>query len=526
MSIRQKMRLEIAGMIVGLLVVSTAGIWGLDGVRDDYGLVLQGFHQLRQSYDIGAHLGTAQAVLQPRHVNRAVALAEVKEAAYLSELMRKGIDEGTLARPVLPTNLESISALQASLSRAQLQLAKPAEDLDAVSADARLAEDERTVGDAIGRMRTLSAHIRNSITMHHMAADAKQHTTMIVLMIVCGVVLIGISVLGMVQYRGVVWPVRQISRSVRKIAAGQFAERIPELGSEEFVSLAQDFNRMAADLDLFYHRLEEAVAQKSKELVLSERLAGIGYLAAGVAHEINNPLGIIAGYAEYSLADLKRQSADHQDREPAPALAETIKSLQIICDESFRCKGITSKLLSLARRGEETRQPVCLADLADQVISIIGGLKDYRERKLIVSAAHVAGRGTSAADDRADLTVLAVEAEMKQVLLNLTVNALEATPSEGGEVRIDFARDNGSVQVMVSDNGRGMAPETLERIFEPFFTDKRGSRQAGTGLGLSITHRIIESHGGTISAYSHGPGTGTRFVILLPAHNVREEATV
>jgi signal transduction histidine kinase len=113
--------------------------------------------------------------------------------------------------------------------------------------------------------------------------------------------------------------------------------------------------------------------------------------------------------------------------------------------------------------------------------------------------------------------VTAIEAEMQQVVLNLALNALEAAPPNTGQVRIELARQDGCVELSVSDNGRGILAETLARVFEPFFTEKRGSRQAGTGLGLSITHRIVEAHGGTIAAQSDGPGLGSRFVVNLPA---------
>jgi signal transduction histidine kinase len=117
----------------------------------------------------------------------------------------------------------------------------------------------------------------------------------------------------------------------------------------------------------------------------------------------------------------------------------------------------------------------------------------------------------------------AVEGEMKQVLMNLLINALEATDDGTGEVKVTVARDGEHrVTLAVADNGRGMGPETLERVFEPFFTERRprdpdSPPRPGTGLGLSITHAIVQSHGGRISAYSDGPGRGSRFVIDLPA---------
>jgi signal transduction histidine kinase len=284
---------------------------------------------------------------------------------------------------------------------------------------------------------------------------------------------------------------------------------MPAGDDNEFARLAADFNRMADQLDGFYKDLEQKVAAKSKELIRSERLASVGYLAAGVAHEINNPLGIISGYAEYALADLKTGN-------PAAA-AEVDNTLKIIRDEAFRCKDITAKLLSLARQGETKRQRVNLADVAENVVSVVGGLRDFKDRRITVRA-----------ETRELLTVDGVEGEIKQVLMNLLINALEATAdSEGsGEVHVTVTRGDDphgrpAVTLAVSDNGRGMPPEILEHVFEPFFTDRPRREDApprpGTGLGLSITHAIVQSHHGRISAHSEGPGQGSRFVVELPA---------
>ncbi len=123
--------------------------------------------------------------------------------------------------------------------------------------------------------------------------------------------------------------------------------------------------------------------------------------------------------------------------------------------------------------------------------------------------------------------MLASEGEMKQVVLNLTLNALDATDGDGvgglatqglrPSVTIRVSRRDDRVELCVSDTGRGMSRDVLDRIFEPFFTAKRGSARPGTGLGLSICHAIIESHGGRIDAYSDGPGKGSRFIVQLPA---------
>ena len=114
--------------------------------------------------------------------------------------------------------------------------------------------------------------------------------------------------------------------------------------------------------------------------------------------------------------------------------------------------------------------------------------------------------------------VLGNDGELKQVLLNLTLNALEAVKPGIGEVTIGIEQADGMVRLIVADNGRGMSAQTIERVFEPFFTEKRGVQGAGTGLGLSITHAIVESHGGRMTAQSEGVGKGSRFVVELPAY--------
>src|SRR5205807_1065265 len=137
-------------------------------------------------------------------------------------------------------------------------------------------------------------------------------------------------------------------------------------GPAEFAELAEDFNRMARELEALYRDLEQKVAIKSRELVRSERLASVGYLAAGVAHEINNPLSIITGYGERAIQKLERDANDDGS-------AVAMKSLRIMCEEAYRCKAITEKLLSLARPGEEARGPVLLGALAGEVVALVQG---------------------------------------------------------------------------------------------------------------------------------------------------------
>jgi signal transduction histidine kinase len=245
------------------------------------------------------------------------------------------------------------------------------------------------------------------------------------------------------------------------------------------------------------------VASKSRELVRSERLASVGYLAAGVAHEINSPLNIMSGYAELSLKRLSRLS---QIQSPGESDAQVIQHLSIIRSEAFRCKEITQKLLSLAKGNGDVRGRISLTDAITEVAGMVRGLNSMRGKNLQI---HLP------ADQRLDVT--ANLTEIKQVLLNLMVNAIEAVIPGSGNVLVEARHVGAWIEVDVTDNGRGMSAQTRERVFEPFFTNKRGSGQPGTGLGLSITHTIIENHHGHIFAYSDGPDLGSRFTIRLRA---------
>ena len=174
------------------------------------------------------------------------------------------------------------------------------------------------------------------------------------------------------------------------------------------------------------------------------------HLAAGVAHEINNPLNIMSGYAELTIKRLQRLGKNETD-------AEVIEHLSIIRSEAFRCKEITQKLLSLAKGNGDQREPVSITDAVNEVATMVRGVKSFQTKQLDVNLN---------ADDL--LTVTANTTEIKQVLLNLIVNAIEAVGDNSGRVVITGRRTDQWVELDVVDNGRGMTPQTRERAFEPF----------------------------------------------------------
>ncbi|HMF11573.1 MAG TPA: ATP-binding protein, partial [Gemmataceae bacterium] len=243
----------------------------------------------------------------------------------------------------------------------------------------------------------------------------------------------------------------------------------------------------------------------------SERLASVGFLAAGVAHEINNPLASIAFCSEA----LEARLAEIQDK-LSPSLKGKndyevfAKYLRMIQEEAFRCKNITERLLEFSRGGERKREPIALDELIQSVLDAAQHLPNCRGKRLVFEPA---GR-----------VVACVNAlEIKSVALNLVVNALDSMDA-GGALTVQLRQWNGQAEITFDDTGCGMEAEVLENIFEPFYTRSRSGK--GTGLGLTISHRIITQHGGEIEAASGGPGKGSTFTVRLPlspAESAREE---
>jgi signal transduction histidine kinase len=464
-------------MIVGLLGLGIVAVWGINGLRHDYGGALAGYQKLRTAYEIGFDIATARNAL----------VAPTPELARALPAIQLAITRLETSEDLSPAQREQLhnSLLEAE---ANIRAGRP----DAAALDASLAV-----------IANLSSEIRQSITASQQAADRKRRFTLAVVLSLCGAVVIGGIIVGIRQYRGVMRPIAKLSGAVRAFAGGELSRRIQTDAREdrEFAALAHDFNHMAAELDGLYRQLDEKVAVKSRQLVRSERLASVGFLAAGVAHEINNPLSIIAGYGERAMQQLDDSRSDPQMRNN---LAR--KALKVICEEAFRCKQITDRLLSLARPGEESRTIISLPQLVDEVIANVGALGQYKDRAIHMQVMSA----------REELMIRASSGEIKQVLLNLLLNALEATAPEDGRIEIVVNRAGNDAELTVTDKGRGMSAQTLEHVFEPFFSEKRGADSRGTGLGLSITHAIVVSHGGTVHARSEGLQKGSEFVVKLP----------
>jgi two-component system NtrC family sensor kinase len=297
-------------------------------------------------------------------------------------------------------------------------------------------------------------------------------------------------------HRWVLLPLRMLQRGVRHVARGSFDYKINLQSGDEMQDLAEAFNDMTAKISVTYTELERQVRDRSRQLVRSERLAGVGFLAAGVAHEINNPLASIAFCAEALDHRLSRLVGSSEN----PDHRVIINYLKMIQEEAFRCKNITEKLLDFSRCNEIKRERIDLAGLIQGVVEMIRHIGKYTGKTIIFYPREaVMAHGDAQ--------------EIKQVVLNVIVNALESMEA-AGMLKIDVRYNQGMAEMVFTDNGCGMSPEVLENIFEPFFTKRRDGK--GTGLGLSITHRIVNQHHGEMMAYSPGEGLGSSFTVRLP----------
>jgi two-component system NtrC family sensor kinase len=303
-------------------------------------------------------------------------------------------------------------------------------------------------------------------------------------------------------------PLRDMVRAADSIARGDLAHRLDIQRGDEIGRLAGSFNRMAEDLQeanakltQWGRTLEKLVTERTRELremqeavVQSEKLASLGKLAAGVAHEINNPLTTILIYAHLLL-------------ERCGDRPEFRERLTLIADETARCARIVKGLLEFARLTPSREVLADVNEILDRVVQLLENQASVRNIRMIKSL------------DR-DLPAVALDAnKIQQVFSNLAINACEAMP-EGGTLTVDSRRgsDGATLEVSFADTGVGIPKENLPRLFDPFFTTK----DFGTGLGLAVSYGIVRRRGGTIDVRSE-VGRGSVFLVRLPLEGPAEE---
>ncbi len=285
-------------------------------------------------------------------------------------------------------------------------------------------------------------------------------------------------------------PIANLERITNKINKGDFSEIIHVKGNDEIASLARSFNQMELNLDNAMTSLEEIIKQlqeKQDQLVEAEKLASIGKLAAGIAHEINNPLTSVLTFSNLMLEQCPPSDPRHE-------------RLKLMARETNRARTIVRQLLNFGR--ETVIRPERI-NINQPVSEIIDSL-----------AAQDSFKGIDLQTDLAEglPEVMADPAQIGQVVMNMLLNAIHAiTPS--GTIAVSTRRSGQNIEIVFRDTGAGIPEEHLHRIFDPFFTTKDASK--GTGLGLAVSYGIIKKHGGDIAVAS-AVGRGTTFTVRIP----------
>ena len=329
-------------------------------------------------------------------------------------------------------------------------------------------------------------------------------TAAMAVLLVAGLVVVAVR-------RSVHRPIRNLSRTLSLLGAGDYSARYEHRDIVEFNRLGESVNRMAGDLERanaelveWAQTLERRVEEKTAELrraqdqmLRVERMASLGKLAAVVAHEINNPLASVVTYSKVLLRRFRHHPAED------PEQRESIQILDAIADESARCGEIVSNLLLFARRTGSRFEPTDLNEIVRKTVFLIKHKMDLAQASLELDLA----------DPLPPL--MCDPAQLEQALLALCINGVEAMP-EGGTltVRTHLADDDRLV-VQVADTGVGMERDMIAHIFEPFFTTKVDREGNGLGLGLAVVYGIVQRHGASIDVDS-SPGGGTTFTMAFP----------
>lgn len=512
-SIRRKMALLLALVSVMLIVSSVAGLASLQWYYNAFRQLDFAVNQMPRRSDLGAAAGKLfeplQAPLPPA--------ARQREFAKDLQLFRDEVEEFFRRLDELSVTESEIVTSQRPLSRNRLlAVLQTVDEIDRTQtglASQNLAVHRQTVAQLhrlVGKLMTQIHKIPDpqsglAETIHN--ANEAYDTRLS--WIVSSGVIVFLMFVGFMCYGYIVIfaPLRKLHRGARRVAQGDFDYRVRLKRvntNDEIHELADAFNRMTDRFQEITANLDEQVHQRSQQLVRSERLAGIGFLAAGVAHEINNPLSAISMAAE-SLSD---RAAELLAGAPEDDKKIVRQYLGMIERESFRCQQITRRLLDFARGQDQQRAEFDLTGTIIEVLEMVEHMSKYRGRDISLQhngPVRLEGNGP----------------EIKQVILNLVANAMEAM-DDSGTLAIGLTEQTDAVVITFRDDGAGMTPEVIDHLFEPFFTRRKGGR--GTGLGLSISHRIVTDHGGTIEATSDGPGTGTTFCIRLPRRSAAKLA--
>ncbi len=288
-------------------------------------------------------------------------------------------------------------------------------------------------------------------------------------------------------------PIRLLVSASNKFAKGDLNHRVEYRNKDEIGELGTAFNYM---LDSIKERDERLKEYTKQEIMKSERLAMVGQLAAGVAHEINNPLGSILIYSHLLLEDLEKEDPRRGN-------------LEKIVNQATRCKKIVKGLLDFSRQTEPEIKPSDINTIVTEVLSLVERQAMFHNIKVIKKLLPDVP------------TILLDKNQIQQVLMNIILNAAEAMDGQG-KLIVETSSDEEYARIKFTDTGCGISEENMKKLFQPFFSTKETGH--GTGLGLSISYGIIRKHNGKINVCSE-IGKGSTFTIVLPIREKNDPKT-
>jgi len=326
----------------------------------------------------------------------------------------------------------------------------------------------------------------------------------------------------------VIKPITTLADATDKISRGDFSTTVDIDQRDEIGQLAKNFNRMTESLtqsreeiEQYNRTLEEKIIERTgqledaqAQLIQSEKMGAIGQLAAGVAHELNNPLGGILGYSQFTLEKMRKNI-------PEKTTAKEIRSyLRYVGDielQARRCKTIVQNLLRFSRSSRTVEfDEVDVNRVMEETLTFVEHQLRISQMELEVDLGSSLPR------------IQGNAGQLQQIFTNLIINAMHASES-GASIQINsrycpaLGEFGGTVEFSVTDTGHGIAKEDLKKIFEPFFTTKEVGK--GTGLGLSVSYGIVKEHGGEITVESE-IGEGTTFTVILPVQKKEPTADI
>ena len=333
-----------------------------------------------------------------------------------------------------------------------------------------------------------------------------------VVFIFLGIALFGVILLSIIAYyttNSITRPIKELVFATSKVTDGDLSSRVKINSHDEIGELADSFNKMTTSLSKYEKELKgwaetleikvkertEELESTQKQLIQSEKLASLGKMAAGVAHEINNPLTAVLTFSKLLLDDLDKDDPQQED-------------LQTIVDETLRCRDIVRSLLDFSRETKSKKISENINNIIENTLFLIEHQATFHDIKI--------DKKLSSGLPRIPLDA----SQIKQVFMNMFLNAAEAMSGRGTLTITSSYDDNKFLVINIKDTGCGIPEKDINKLFDPFFTTKKVGK--GTGLGLAVTYGIIKSHQGLIEVKST-IGEGTEFIIKFPVKPLKFE---